>query len=186
MNSSFHVSAGTTVVLQSGRALIEQYYGNEPFGWRESGPSLSALSERHGVCLSVMYRCLSTASVWMQCGAPELQHLTLSHLRELVSVDPDLRSDLLGRAEREGWSVSRLRRECDEDRNPEAPLRGRPRRSADPDFARRAVRSWVSTPERLAGFEGLRSLGDRDRNQMLKAVNTMILELEMMRYRLEA
>lgn len=133
-----------------------------------------------------MYRCVATASVWIQCGAPTLEHVTVSHLRELLAVDGDRRKELFDRAEAEGWTVARLRRECDEVRGPKqkAP-RGRPRRQPELAFAMQTVRSWVANPDRLDGFEALKSLGECERKQMLRAVKTMILELEMMRYRLE-
>lgn len=185
MEPSFHVSSSTGAVLESGRSLLVEHYQSEPFGWRKSGPSLSSLAEQHHVTLSSMYRCLSTASVWMQCGEPELLHLTVSHLRELVAAEPAARRALLDKAEAERWSVARLRSACDAARKGRKRKRGRPRREPEVDFVTRAVRSWVSNPERLSAFDGLRSLGDRERAQMLKSVRMMILELEMMQYRLE-
>lgn len=186
MERSFHVSSSTRSVLERGRELLNEYFEGEPFGWRDAGPSLSSLAEAHEVTLSAMYRCLSTSSVWIQCGEPELEHLTVSHLRELVVAARPARGELLKQAERERWNVARLRRACDKVRSQEpASRRGRPRRTPADDFVARAVRSWVSTPERLAGFDRLRHLSDDERSQLLRAVKTMQLELEMMRYRLE-
>lgn len=187
MEPSFHVSSSTHRVLERGRELLIEFYGGEPFGWRERGPSLSSLADEHSVSLSAMYRCLSTASVWLQCGEPRLGHVTVSHLRELVVAAESERRRLLELADREKWNVARLRRACDAVRSSEPTRRrGRPRRTPGVHFVARAVRSWVSNPDRLDGFEALKNLGDGEREQMLRAVKTMQLELEMVRYRLEA
>ena len=186
MSNSFLVSSSTESVLLHGRRLLREHFEGIPFGWRKGGPSLRALSQSHDVSLSSMYRCVATASVWLECGAPPMEHLTVSHLRELLAVEGDVRRSLFKRAEDEGWTVAKLRRACDEHRSPKSKNgRGRPRRGPELDFAVQAVRTWVSNPDRLDGFEALQTLGDDERARMLKAVKTMMLELEMMRYRLE-
>lgn len=186
MSNSFLVSSSTESVLQHGRRLLREHFDGMPFGWRKGGPSLRALSQSHDVSLSSMYRCVATASVWLECGAPSLEHMTVSHLRELLAVEGSVRRQLFRQAEDEKWTVARLRRACDEHRSPRAKKgRGRPRRGPELDFALQAVRSWVSNPDRLDGFESFHTLSDEERTRMLKAVQTMILELEMMRYRLD-
>lgn len=186
MEGSFLVSSSTESVLEHGRRLLSVHFKGEPFGWRVGGPSLRSLSQDHDVSLSSMYRCVATASVWIECGAPNLAHLTVSHLRELLAVEGADRRELFEQAEKGQWTVARLRRACDELKEPaESNGRGRPRRQPELDFALQTVRSWVSNPDRLDGFEALRSLGECERARMLRAVKTMILELEMMRYRLE-
>lgn len=126
---TFLVSAGTEAILEQGRTLLDRHYDGRPFGWRQGGVSLRALATQLNVSPGAMYRCVSTASVWIQCGAPRLSHLRVSHLRELLPVSLDHRQRLLPLADREGWTVAELRRQCDACASPRRPGRsGRPRR----------------------------------------------------------
>lgn len=186
MEPSFHVSSNTGRVLARGCDLLNEHYAGRPFGWRDGGPPLSVLVEQNGVSMSSLYRCLSTTSVWIECGRPDLEHLTVSHLREIAGAPASKRGGLVQAAEQQRWTLEQLRRAVGEVRKADpGNRRGRPRRKPGATFVLGAVRSWVSNPERLEGFEGLRTLGASERVETLRAVETVLGELEMIRYRLQ-
>ncbi|MCB9677164.1 MAG: hypothetical protein H6737_18750 [Alphaproteobacteria bacterium] len=168
-----------------GCAVLDEVYDGNPDAWRSSDSvPLRALAQEAGVSVSTLYRYVAVAALWRRCGQPELHHLGISHLRELLPLHPGTQADLLERAEDERWTVTEMRRVASlHQRRPEVAGRGRPPRSPGYLVALQHIQSWVETDSRLEGLENANQMCDAEALQLLKTIQVARMELEMVEMR---
>ena len=173
-------------VLQWGCAVLDEVYGGEPHAWRTGDHvSLRQLSETAGVSVSTLYRYVAVAAMWRECGSPELIHVGISHLRELLPLNLGTQSQLMLRAENERWTVAEIRRVAAlHQRRDDAVGRGRPPRVAGYRTALGHIEKWVEARDRLDGLELVGELCSAEADSLLKVVQVARMELEMVEVRL--
>jgi hypothetical protein len=172
-------------VLEWGCAALDEVYGGDPDAWRTEGSvPLRRLAAAAELSTSTLYRYVAVASLWRTCGEPPIEHLGISHLRELLPLYPRTQRELMLQAEREKWTVSRIKRQASfQQRRPEVLNRGRPPRSPGYLHALRHVHAWNQTEGRLHGLENAEEMCDGEAKELLKMLRTMRMELEMVEMR---
>ena len=172
-------------ILEWGCAALDEVYGGDPEAWRSEGSvPLRRLATAADLSSSTLYRYVAVAALWRSCGQPDIQHLGVSHLRELLPLYPKTQRALLNQAEREKWTVSKMRRQASfQQRRPEVLGRGRPPRSPGYLHALRHVHAWNKTEGRLQGLENAEEMCDAEAKELLKMLRTMRMELEMVEMR---
>lgn len=173
-------------VLEWGGAVLDEVYGGEPNAWR-SGDSMSLrrLAEAAGVSVSTLYRYVAVAAMWRECGEPKLSHLGISHLRQFLPLPHAVQTELIGRAERERWTVAETRRIASlHQRRPEVVGRGRPPRVAGYRAALRHIERWMKSDDRLEGLEDVEDLCESEANSLLRVIRLARMELEMVEVRI--
>lgn len=172
-------------ILEWGCAALDEVYGGDPEAWRSKGSiPLRRLGAAAQLSSSTLYRYVAVAALWRACGEPELEHLGISHLRELLPLYPKTQRSLLRRAERERWTVAQVRRQAGyQQRRPDVLGRGRPPRSPGYLHALRHVHAWNSTVGRLEGLENATEMCDSEAKELLRLLRTMRMELEMVEMR---
>lgn len=171
-------------LVEVGERILDEYYRGVPYGWRNGGVSLRELSRNLDVGLSMVYRCAAIASMLRECGNPVLEHLGVSHLREILSVEPEHQRTLIQEAEAGQWTVVAVR-EAVAAYDRRASVRpGRPAKDAVCSGVVSMVREWTRNASRLDDLERVKTLAPAQRAELLTALQTIQMELEMLEYRL--
>jgi hypothetical protein len=114
-----------------GEVVIKELYRGDVALWGREGtrsPSYQRLASRSDLVLSPSALCRAVG-VYALCerhgGRDSWPHLSVSHLQEVLALEPPQQERLLGIANSERWTVSRLRSESSKQRPQKRP--GRPR-----------------------------------------------------------
>jgi hypothetical protein len=145
--------AGWRRVLRIGEIIVKHVYGGDREACRQ--PKRRAVSIRriaqHPNCPFRKSRLAEAVGVYLLChDMPQIRayaHVGPSHVAAVLPLEPSRQSALLGRAERDHWSVRRIREEVVTLRRGEGERRGRPRLGAT-DRAEQELRRAVLALER--------------------------------------
>lgn len=106
------------LVFRVGECVIARLFTGDPARWERGGArhlSYRSLASHGDLALSPSALCRAVGIyvlVEQLGGRARWRHLTASHFQEVLPLNPSARSALLSEAEREQWSVARLRLEA--------------------------------------------------------------------------
>jgi hypothetical protein len=172
--------AAFDLVYAVGAIIIKELYGGDLSAWGRQGtraPSYQQLAARNDLVLSPSALCRAVG-IYALCerngGRGSWPHLAASHFQEVLALDPKQQARLLGIAESEGWTVSRLRTEISKQR----PTRNRGRRHSLMTSVRDLRTFFVDRQESLFDTKGIRRLDARNVAEVMETLGIVRQELE--------
>jgi len=102
--------------LAVGSVIIQTFYGGRLLEWRTRGPkaaSFRRLAKHPNLPMSpsALYRCVAIYEICERLGLRHCRHVSSSHIRLVVALPSHTQERLLTTAEREYWTVARMRNE---------------------------------------------------------------------------
>jgi hypothetical protein len=178
-------TTGLRLAIRVGRLVVERLYGGDAGLWRARGPkdvSLRKLQTHprlpfHASTLS------KSVSIYVlsnrRADLVEARHLCPSHLHEVLALPRDLQDQLIDDAERERWSVARLRSEVRLVRA-HSSARGRPGRPRLPSFVKSVhrLREDVNRRALLSDSDALTALGMDETRGLLDTTRRLCQQAE--------
>jgi len=180
-------SLGT--VLAFGDLLLDEVFDGDMLAVREGRGSTTlrevARSGRLGLSASTLYRYVAVADLCRRLGRRSFMHLGVSHLRQVLPLPTEQQETLIERAERERWTVQKLKAEVQRRRHEGGgPRRGRRPRSGCRD-ALQHLRAWAGHEGRLEGLDELARLQREEARGILRMIRLARMDLEIIESRLE-
>ncbi len=157
---------GIEPYLQTGRLIVNNFYHGDLARWRLRGrkeASFRRLARHPDLPMSAgtLYRTVAIYELCQRAGVSEWKHLTVSHLRAVLSVPHPEQLGYLKLAEAEKWTTIRLETELSHARIGAAHSRGRPRRPLIVKTLRAVLRYVDRNGSLLGAGEDLASLPDK-------------------------
>ncbi len=125
--------AGIEKTLAVGKLILTRFFGGNAAIWRDrrrnKSNSIRRLAERQGCPFSKSALNEAVAIYVASLGLPCVQtfgHITASHVGSVLRLPQNQREQMLGRAQREHWSVRQLKSEVIALRRADGERRGRP------------------------------------------------------------
>jgi hypothetical protein len=184
---------GMKAAVEMGQLIVERLYGGNHDKWRSRGPkdvSFRKLERHPGLPFraSTLSRAVAIYMLARRLGAlPTFEHLSVSHLHEVAGLSCANQDQLLAQADRERWSVMRLRKEA-------AGVSGRTVRKKRGPVSivprcvlwLRQVRRDLETRAFMMDIEAIERLSLSESEELLETVRLLFRQGELLARKLDA